>query len=156
MGDVGKWRTVDNERHGSTGSVPLPPGLVMRYVFPRVYRSGYRVSFWRLKLYCWIPVNPLKTARNLPVILLSPIKSKKSGTMLTLPGNTIKSRSQATADRAMEALQSLQCYDCTGNAVHDARRDLVSGRIQPGARRNLSKTTPRDGKRWRGAFAKKT
>ena len=92
MGDDGKWRTVDNERFGLTGSVPLPPGLAMRYAFRRVYQSG--LSSLILEAQSFIagcPADPLKEAQNLLVILLSAIGIKrKSGTMPTLPGKTIQ------------------------------------------------------------------
>ena len=92
MGGVQQWRIVDNERLDSTGSVPLPHGLAMRYGSRRVYRSG--LSSLILEAQSFIagcPANPLKIARNLPVILLSPIGIKrKSGMMRTLPGKTIQ------------------------------------------------------------------
>ena len=95
---TGEWEMMENggplitKGMDSTGSVPLPPGLAMRYGFRRVYRSG--LSSLILEAQSFIagcPVNPLKIARNLPVILLSPIGIKrKSGTMRTLPGKTIQ------------------------------------------------------------------
>ena len=148
MGDVGKWRTVDNERHGLNWISAVAAWFGHEVRISQGVPVGIIEShFGGSKLYCWMPRESLENSPEFTRDIIEPIGIKKKGRCLRCLATRSKSRSQATADRTMEALLSLQCYDCTDNAVRDARRDLVSGRIQPGARRSLSKTTPRDGKR---------
>ena len=154
-GDDGKWRTVDNERHGLDWICAVAARFGHEIRISQDVPVGIIEShFGGSKLYCWMPRESLENSPNLLVILLSPISGskRKSGTMRTLPGKTIQI--VIPTDRRQNHGSSSCLYNAMIAPIAPLamRGSDLRRRIQSGKGRSISKTATHYGQRMAKTF----